>query len=100
MGRIRNKPSTAKRPKKAPAKPRGLRIQLRGSRSTEELRDMLRQAVDQMEEHGIKQASGVNLYITPLDENGARVTPVANGQAVNTIVIEAPYKSAADEYGL
>ena len=100
MGKIRNKPPRAKRPRKAPAKPRGLRIQLRGTRTTEDLRDMLRQAVDRIEEHGITHASSINLYVTPSDENGAPVTPVANGQTVSTIIIEAPYKSAADEYGL
>ncbi len=100
MGRMRKGPTRAKRPRKAPAKPRGLRIQLRGTRTPEQLRDMLRQAVDRIEEHGITHVSGINLYLSPVDENGAPVTPVANGQSVSSIVIEAPYKSAADEYGL
>ncbi len=89
-----------RRPKKAPAKPRGLRIQLRGTRSRDEVRDMLRQAVDRLEELGITHASGMNFYLTPADQNGNPVTPMENGFSVKTITIEAPYKSAADEYGL
>jgi hypothetical protein len=92
--------SRARRPRKAPAKPRGLRIHLRGTRSREELRDMLRQALDRIEELGITHAGGINLYLSPLDEDGAPVTPVANGRSVRTVTIDAPYKSAADEYGL
>ena len=90
----------AKRPRKAPAKPRGLRIQLTGMRTPQELRDMLRQAVERIEELGITHASGVNLYITPVNACGTPVTPMLNGQSVKSVIIEAPYKSAADEYGL
>ena len=99
MGRMR-RPPRAKRPRKAPAKPGSLRIQLLGTRTPDELRDMLRQAVDKIEELGITHARGVNLYISPLDANGGHVTPVANGQKISSVTIEAPYKSAADEYGL
>ncbi len=99
MGRIR-RPKRAKRPRRAPAKAPGLRIQLRGQRSSADLRAMLLQAVDKIEELGITHASGVNLYITPLDASGTPVTPVANGQSVRTITIAEPYRSAAEEYGL
>jgi hypothetical protein len=104
MGKIRvrtSKRSTRPRRKKtAPAKPRGLRIQLEGTRTPAELRDMLRQALIRIEELGIVRAKGVNLYLSPVDANGTQVTPMANGQPISLVVIQAPYQSAADEYGL
>ena len=100
MGRMRNTTPRGKRPRKAPAKPGSLRVQLMGTRTPDDLRDMLRQAIDKIVDLGITHARGVNLYITPLDANGGNVTPVSNGQKVSTVIIEAPYKSAADEYGL
>jgi hypothetical protein len=100
MSKMRRGPPRAKKTRKAPAKPRGLRIQLRGTRTPDQLRDMLRQAVDRIEEHGITHVSGINLYVSPVDVNGAPVTPVANGQSVKMLTIEGPYLSAADEYGV
>jgi hypothetical protein len=102
MGRLKMRTPRAKRSRKAtpPARPRGLRIQLKGTRTPSELRDMLRQALERIVEHGITHMSGINLYVTPVDASGAPVTPVMNGQTVSSIVVEAPYNSAADEYGL
>jgi hypothetical protein len=102
MGRLKMRTPRAKRSRKAtpPAKPRGLRIQLMGTRTPSELRDMLRQALERIVEHGITHMSGINLYVTPVDASGVPVTPVMNGQTVSSIVVEAPYNSAADEYGL
>jgi hypothetical protein len=102
MGRLKMRPPRPKRQRKAatPAKPRGLRIQLKGTRTLAELQDMLRQAIERIDELAITHASGINLYITPVDKNGSPVTPVSNGHTVSSVTIEAPYKSAADEYGL
>jgi hypothetical protein len=60
---------------------------------------MLLEATQRLSELGITHASGINLYITPVTREGTPLTPVANGQPVNLIVIE-PYRSAADEHGL
>lgn len=100
MAKIRNTRSArAKRPRKAPARPKGLRIQLKGKPSTQELHAMLIDALQRLRELGITHASGINLYLTPTTADGTPVTPVANGQPVNLITIE-PYRSAADEHGV
>jgi hypothetical protein len=101
MGRLKMRTPRPRRAKKsAAAKPRGLRIQLKGTRTLEELRDMLRQSLERLNELAITHASGINLYITPVDKNGHPVAPVSDGHNVSSITIEAPYSSAADEYGL
>ncbi len=97
MGKIRTVRS--KRPRKAPAKPKGLRIQLKGRNKLGDLRNMLIEAMQRLDDLGITHASGINLYITPVSKDGTPLTPLANGQPVNLIVIE-PYRSAAEEHGL
>lgn len=80
-------------------KPDGLKIQLRGFRSTPDLRNMLNLAVDEMEARGIRNARGVNLYLTPSDGEGNQVFPrKEDGSKLTVITIEAPYRTAADEY--
>lgn len=97
MGKIRT--TRSKRPKKAPAKAKGLRIQLKGRPALPDLRAMLIEATERLDELGITHASGINLYITPVTPDGTPLTPVANGQSVKLIVVE-PYRSAAEEHGL
>ena len=86
---------TAKKPK-----PDGLRIQLKGLRSTQDLRAMLHEAVDRLEELAITHARGINLYLTPADKEGNPVHPRQHRRRVADITIEEPYRSAADEHGL
>lgn len=81
-------------------KPDGIRIQLKGLHTTQELRAMLHEAVDRLEALNIKAARGINLYVTPADENGNPVFPRDDKGKVTEITIAAPYKSAADEHGL
>jgi hypothetical protein len=97
MAKIRN--TRARRPRKAPAKPKGLRVQLKGRPSLKDLRGMLVDALERLDALGIKHASGINLYLTPVSKDGTPLTPLADGQPVNTIIIES-YRSAADEHGL
>ena len=64
-------------------------------------REVLRQ---KLEQHGwtvqrIKIDDGC-YEVRGVDKNGNPVEPQSNGQPVTSITIEAPYKSAADEYGL
>lgn len=93
-------PPRKRRPRKAPAKPRGLKIRLNGERTLDELRMMLIDATWRLDELGITHVRGVNIYLTPVSADGAPVTPVANGRMVTTLTIEEPYRSAADEHGL
>jgi hypothetical protein len=76
-----------------------LRIQLKGRPALPDLRTMLIEATQRLAELGITHAGGINLYITPVTKDGTPVTPVANGQTVETIIIES-YRSAAEEHGL
>jgi hypothetical protein len=91
--------SKAKRPKKAPAKPKGLRVQLKGRVSLPELHAMLLDALQRIGDLGVTHASGINLYLTPVSRDGTPLTPLQNGQSVSLITVE-PYRSAADEHGL
>ncbi len=84
----------------APKHPVGLRVQLRGMRTTSELQTMLLEAIVRIEELGISHVQGINLYLSPVSEDGTPLTPVANGQPVGIITINEPYRSAADEFGL
>jgi hypothetical protein len=97
MAKIRN--TRARRPRKAPAKPKGLRVQLKGRPSLKELRGMLVDVLERLDALGIKHASGINLYLTPVSKDGTPLTPLADGQPVTNIIIES-YRSAADEHGV
>ena len=78
----------------------GLRIQLQGLRTIQELRAMVHEAFDNLEALGITHGRGVNLYLTPCDAEGLMVTPLGSGRTkINQITIEGPYPSAADEHG-
>jgi len=94
-----------KRPsRKRPPKPKqparsGLRISLKGLRSTRELRAMLHEAVDRLEALGITHLRGSNLYLTPTDSQGQLVTRIG-AAPIEDIEIERPYPSAAEEHGL
>ena len=94
FGKIRSK-----RPKKVRENSKGLRIQLKGKNKLADLRNMLIEAVQRLDELGITHASGINLYISPVDKDGKPVTPLTNGRPVSLIVVE-PYRSAAEEHGL
>ena len=97
MGKF-GKPRT-KRPRKVSANSKGLRVQLKGRNTLANLRNMLIEATQRLDDLGITHASGINLYITPVAKDGTPVTPVKDGYPVSVIVIE-PYRSAADEHGL
>lgn len=96
----RKKPLKSRRPRRAPSESRGLRVQLEGTRSLDDLRMMLLQAVVQLDELGIQHAKAVNLYLTPATSDGTPLTAVANGQPITSLKIKEPYRSAADEHGL
>lgn len=81
-------------------KPDGIRIQLKGLRSMQDLRAMLHEAVDKLEDLPITHARGINLYLTPADKEGNPVSPRQHRRPVADIIIEEPYRSIADEHGV
>ncbi len=87
--------------KKTPSKPlpKGIRITLKGLRSTKDMRAMLHEAIDQIEALGITHLRGSNLYVTACDAKGDPVTRIGRDK-IEDIVIDGPYPCAADERGL
>mgnify|MGYP007037759415 CR=1 FL=1 len=103
MGRFpKPGPAKTRRVRSSPTESRGdgIRIQLKGQRTIKELRAMLFEAIGQLEEHGVIHVRGCNLYVTPLDEKGTPLTRFPGLRGMPSIVIEEPYRSAADEQGL
>jgi len=77
-----------------------MKIKLKGTITTAELRQMLYQAVTELEELGVLHVRGSSLYLTPIDEDGDEVRPYRNKRYLKEITIKPPDLSAADEYGL
>ena len=73
------------------SKPQSIRIKIDGNRTTAEIREMLLQALDQLDERPFALYTNCNFYLTPVAQHG--------GKYLDTIVIEAPYRCAADEHG-
>jgi hypothetical protein len=96
----RTRKSTAPRRSGKQQPLKGLRIQLKGLRTTRELRAMLHEAVDRLEAQGITVVRGSNLYVTPADTKGNPVTRLSGGAPLEDIIIPGPYRSAAEEHGL
>ena len=77
-----------------------MKIKLNGHITTKELRQMLYQAVSELEELGVHHVRGCNLYLTPADEDGEELKPVRAGRKIRELTVKAPEPSAADEYGV
>lgn len=80
--------------------PEGIRIKLKGLRTTQEIRSMVHDALCQLEELGVTHLRGVNLYVTPADKEGSPVMPRQHRRKITALTIEEPYRSAADDHGL
>jgi hypothetical protein len=79
---------------------KSLRVKLEGLVTPQELRAMLNEAIDRLEALGATHLRACYLYGTPSDARGERVTLSEGGRVVSEIVIDPPYRSAADEHGL
>lgn len=89
-----------KSPKKKGRNSKSFRVKLDGLVTPAELRVMLNQAVDRVEALGATHLRACYLYGTPVDARGQRVTLREEGRVVSEIIIEPPYRSAADEHGI
>lgn len=76
------------------------RVKLEGLITPAELRIMLNEAVDEIEALGATHLRHGYLYATPADSRGERVTLRDSGRIVSEIIIDPPYRSAADEHGV
>lgn len=89
-----------KSPRKKGGNSKSFRVKLDGLVTPAELRAMLNEAVDRIERLGATHLRACYLYGTPVDARGQRVTLRDDGRVVSEIVIEPPYRSAADEHGV
>ncbi|MBT3045014.1 MAG: hypothetical protein KME67_19320 [Candidatus Thiodiazotropha sp. (ex Codakia orbicularis)] len=77
-----------------------MKVKLNGIITTEELRQLLYQAVSEMEDVGITQVRGCNLYFTPVDGSGHSYKPRKHGISISEIKVDGPYRCAADDMGV
>jgi hypothetical protein len=83
-----------------PARDYSIRIRLEGARTVAEMLAMVHDAAERLKDSGVKKVKGLNLYVTPLDENGSPVMIRDEARRrIKIITVKAPYRSAADEYG-
>ncbi|MEW8333752.1 MAG: hypothetical protein AB2692_22670 [Candidatus Thiodiazotropha sp.] len=77
-----------------------MKVKFNGIITTEELRQLLYQAVTEVEDLGIREMRGCNLYFTPVDGSGKSYEPRKHGKAISEIDVDGPYHSAADDLGV
>jgi len=77
-----------------------MKIKLRGTVTTADLRQMLYQAAHEMEELGVWHVRGCNLYLTPVDEEGQEVRPARHRKRIKEITIKPPTPTVGDEYDI
>ncbi|MET0076217.1 MAG: hypothetical protein ABW130_18350 [Candidatus Thiodiazotropha lotti] len=77
-----------------------MKIRFDGIVTTAELRQLLYQAVTEMEDLGVRQVRGCNLYFTPVDGSGKSFKPRKNNKTVSEIDVDGPYQCAADDLGV
>ncbi|MEW8586853.1 MAG: hypothetical protein AB2531_13910 [Candidatus Thiodiazotropha sp.] len=77
-----------------------MKVKFNGIITTEELRQLLYQAVTEVEDLGIKEMRGCNLYFTPVDGSGKSFKLYKHGKSISEIDVDSPYRSAADDLGV
>jgi len=77
-----------------------MKIKLRGTLTTAQLRQMLYEATHEMEKLGVQHVRGCNLYLTPVDEDGEEVRPVRHGKRIKELAIKPPVPTVGDEYSI
>lgn len=85
-----------------PAIPSRLRFQLTGQHSLKDFRDMLLEAINQLETFGVTHCGGSDLYVLPTNKDGVAFTKLGfeKKRIDEKIVIENPYRTIADEHGI
>lgn len=77
-----------------------LKVRLNGNHTLKQKLCMIAQAKFWLHEHGIDNAGQTDLYVSLLDPNGYPLTNFADGSSIADfdLVIDSPYRCAADEY--
>ena len=77
------------------AKPDGIRIQLKGLHSLQDIEAMIHEALDRLRDRGVTHANGGNLYLNIADDKGFPVLLKEYNR--NHIVMDGPDRSIADD---
>ena len=76
----------------------GMRIKLEGLHSLHDIEVMIHEAFDKLRDRGVYHANAGNLYINISDPNGSPVH--LREYPSNTMVMNNPYRSIADDHGI
>jgi hypothetical protein len=82
--------------------PKGLKLTCPGRHAVGDLQEILLQSLRELESRNIRFVSGLNIYLTAVDEHGRPLLHYPDGRNIpgDIIAIDRPYRSAADEHGL
>lgn len=97
----RRRPSTTAK-KKAKTLPKGVKLTCPGRHRIQDMLPIFLNAIQELNDRNIKHISGLNIYLTPVDQHGRALTHFPNGIKIpgSIITVEGPYRSAAEEHGL
>lgn len=98
-GMRRRRTSTVKKDKPLP---KGMKLNCPGRHSTDDVLAIFLNAVRELKARNIKHVSGLNIYLTPVDQHGRALTHFPDGKKIpgSIVTVDGPYRSAADELGL
>lgn len=76
-----------------------MQIKIKGEMSITAIRQAIFETLHEVEnEYAIRHSRGATLYLQPTDGDGDTVIPRSrSGKAIDKILCDGPYKSAADE---
>jgi len=88
--------------KKEKPLPKGMKFNCPGRHATDEVLAIFLNAVHELKERNIKHISGLNIYLTPVDQHGRALTHFPDGRKIpgSIVTVDGPYRSAAEEHGL
>jgi len=89
-------------PKKDKPLPKGMKLNCPGRHAVDDMLAILLNAVHEIKACNIKHVSGLNIYVTPVDQHGRALTHFPDGREIpgSIVTVEGPYRSAAEDHGL
>jgi hypothetical protein len=82
--------------------PKGMKLNCPGRHKIDDMLPIFLNALHELKERNIKHLSGLNIYVTPVDQHGRPLTHFPDGKKIpgSIVTVEGPYRSAAEEHGL
>ncbi len=95
-------PPSRKSPRKDKPLPKGMKLNCPGRHSTDDVLAIFLNAVNELKARNLKYVSGLNIYLTPVDQHGRPLTHFGDGGKISgsIVTVDGPYRSAAEEHGL